>query len=143
MAGLEFGKAAENFGHQRTDVFDVVGGRPQNHDGEGKGFELLLVRQTFVHRQEDVKLAGGGDELEEFAVLDARPTGARDGLNFVAGQIAPQTRGQTFIKDDAHLRGDEHSFAGFFEKSDGLLAGHGGEIFQKISERIAALDVVN
>ena len=101
------------------------------------------MRQVFVHREEDIKISRVGNEAQKLAIFDARPARARNGLNFVAGQIAPQTRGQTFIKDDAHLRGDEHSFAGFFEKSDGLLAGHGGEIFQKISERIAALDVVN
>ena len=143
VAGLKSGEAAEKFRHQRPGVFDAVGGRSQNHDGEGKGFELLLMWQAFVHRQKDVKLAGIGDEPEQLAVLDARPTGARDSLHLMAGQIPPETRRHTFIKDDAHLRGDQHPFAGFFEKGDGLFAGNGGEILQKIIERIAAFEVVN
>jgi len=44
---------------------------------------------------------------------------------------------------DVHLSCDQHPLAGFFEEGDGLFAGHGGEILQKIVESIAAFDVIN
>ena len=102
---------------------------------KGGRFELLLVRQAFVHRQENVELPGRGDEPEQLAVFDARPAGARHGLDFVAGQFAAQTRVNAFIQQNSHLRGDQHFFAGLFEKSDGLFAGDSGETLQKIVQR--------
>jgi len=77
------------------------------------------------------------------AVLDARPASLRDGLHVVAGQIPAQTRGQTFIEQDAHSGGDQHTFAGFFEEGDGLFAGDGGKILQKNIERITGFEVIN
>ena len=66
----------------------------------------------------------------------------RNGADFVAAQLALETCGQTFIEEDSHLRGHQHPFAGFFEKSDGLLAGDGGEITQEVVERFARFQII-
>ena len=104
------------------------------------------MRQVFVHREEDIEISRVGDEAQKLAIFDARPARARNGLNFVAGQIAPQTRGQTFIKQDTHS-GDlgnflKHGVGRFFQEGDGLLARNGGEIIEENINAVTTFEVV-
>ena len=60
----------------------------------------------------------------------------------MAGKFPRQILGQTFVEQDAHSGGGEQFFAGLFEKGDGLRTRDGGVLFQKLVDRIAALDVI-
>ena len=146
VTGLEFGKATEHFWHQRVRVFKTIRLGAQHDDGERQFAGFVLVRQVFVHGQEDVKLGGVGDQAEEFAILDARPARARNGLNFVSGQIPPQTCGQTFIQKNSHsggLRnGCEHRGGGLFKERNGLLARNRGEVFEENVQSVASFKVI-
>lgn len=142
MTGLEFGEAAKRFRHQRMRVFKAIRFGPQNNDGKRQVLNLLLVRQAFVHREEDIEFAGVGNKAQKLAVLDARPTRARNSLDFVSGQIAPQTRRQTFVEQDAHSGRGEQALAGLFQKGNRLPARDRGVLFQKLVERLAALEVI-
>jgi hypothetical protein len=105
--------------------------------------EVLFCRgQLLVHSQEHVKFAGVSHEAEEFAVTDASPTGLRNSLNGMAGKFPRQILGQAFVEEDAHSGRGEQAFAGLFQKGNGLLARDRGVLFQKVVERIAALDVI-
>lgn len=146
MAGLKFGKLPKHFRHQRMRVFKAIRFGPQHHDGKRQVIEPLLTRQVFIHREEDIEFSGVGNEAQQFSVFDARPARLRNGLNFVATQILPQTRGQTFIEQDAHSGGlrdsSQHGVGGFFQKGDGLLARNRGEIIKKNINAVTGFDVV-
>ncbi len=130
--GPEFRPAAEQFRAKGADGRNAVCLGAEDDDGERQRFGFVLVWEVLIHRQKHVPLSGIRDELEQPAVFDAGPTRLRNGLSFMARQFTAETRGDTFIKEDSHLGGDPHAFARFFEKGDGLFAGHGGEILQKI-----------
>ena len=143
MSGLKFRQSAKQFRRKWNNVGETIRFGTQHNHGERQVFDFLFTRKIFTHRHKHIELSRTGDQPEQLAVLDARPARLRDGLHVVAGQIPAQTRGQTFIEQDAHSGGDQHPFAGFFEEGDGLFAGDGGKILQKIVERIAAFDVIN
>jgi hypothetical protein len=146
VAGLNPSKLPKHFRHQRVRVFKAIRFGPQHHDGKRHIFEFLLVWQVLIHREEDIKSAGVGDKAQELSVFDARPARARNGLNFVAGQILPQACGQTFIEQDAHSGGlwdfSQHGIGGFFQKRDGLLARDRGKITEKDIKAVTCFDVV-
>lgn len=83
--GLKFSKAAQDLRHQRVRVFKAIRFCSQDDDSKSEAGELLLVRQAPIHREEDVVVGGSADEAQEFSVFDARPTGARNRLDVVAG----------------------------------------------------------
>lgn len=85
MTGPKFREASQDLGHQRVRVLKAIRLCPQDDDDKRQAGELLLVRQTLVHCEEDVVVGGLSNEAQEFAVLDARPTGPRDGQDIVAG----------------------------------------------------------
>ena len=103
----------------------------------------MLLRKIFVNSQEHLKFSRVRDEVKQLAIFNPSTACLRDSLSFVAGEFATKPRGHTFVGQDSHLGGGQHPFAGFFEKGDGLLAGHGGEIFQKLVQRLAAFEVIN
>jgi hypothetical protein len=146
LTGLKFGEAAENFRHQWVCVFKTIRFCAQDHDGKRQVFKVLLARNVFVHREEDAEFAGGGNEVEKFSVLHARPACQWNSLNIVAGQIPPQTRRQTFLQKNSHsggLRnGRQHRIGRLFKKRNSLFTGHGWKILQKIVQRVAAFEVI-
>jgi hypothetical protein len=103
---------------------------------------LFLLRQSLVHRQEHIELAGVGDEAEELAVADAGPPSLRHGFDPVAGEFTRQILGQTFVEQEAHSGSGEQAFAGLFEKGHGLLARNRGVLVQKRVERLATFEVI-
>jgi len=146
VAWLKSGELPEHFRHQRVRVFKAIGFCPQDHDGKRQVFDFLLVRQSFIHREKDIKFFGVRDEAQELSIFDARPASARDGQDFVAGQIAPETRGQTFIQKNSHSGGlwdfFQHGIGGFFQKGDGLLARNRGKIIEENIKAVTGFDVV-
>ena len=116
---------------------------PQHHDGKGQVFELLLMRQAFIHREEDIKLARIRNEPQKLPVLDARPTRAENCLDFVTGQVPSQTRGQAFVEQDAHSGVRNQQLTRLFQQGNGLFSADRREILQKIIQRVAALQVIN
>ena len=142
VARLKFGKAAQDFRCKGEHMDDAVGFDAQQDDGKRKRRGFVLPGQLLVHSQEQVKFAGFGNEAKELAVADAGPAGLRNGFDNMAGKFPSQILGQTFVEQDAHSGGGEQSFAGLFQKGNGLLARDRGVLFQKLAERIAALDVI-
>ena len=147
VSGLKFCKAAEYFRHQWVRVFKAIGFRPQHNNGKRQVFEFPLMWQIFVHREEDIEFAGVGNEAQKFSVLYARPARVRNGLDLVARQIPPQTRGQAFIQENSHLdglrNGREHRIGGLFKERNSLFASNGWEIFQELIQRVAAFEVIH
>ena len=131
LPGLKFRQTTKYFWHQRMCIFKTIRFGSQDNDCKRKIFELLLMRQIFIHREKNIEVIRIGDQTQELSVFDASPSGAWNGLNVVAGQLQPQTRGQTFIEKNSHLGDRQHPFAGFFEEGNGLFAGHGWKILQK------------
>ena len=131
---------------QRVRVIKTVRSGLQDHDGKRQVFEFLLVRQVFIHREEDLEFAGVGNEAQKLSVFDACPARPWNGLDFVAGQILPQTRGQTFIKENSHSDGLrdflQHGAGRFFQKGDGLLARDGGKIVEKNINAVTGFEMV-
>ena len=101
------------------------------------------MRKIFVHGHEHVKFSRIRNQAEQLSIFDSRPACLRNGLGFVVGEFATKPRGHTFVEQDSHLSGGQHPFAGFFEEGNGLFVGHGGEILQKIVQRLAAFEVIN
>src|SRR5476651_864798 len=102
MAGLKLRQTTKYFRCKRTHMNQTVRFGAQEDDGERQVFDFLLVRQTFVHRHEDIELAGSGDQAKQLAVADAGPARLRHGFDRVAGQFSRQILWQTFIEKQAH-----------------------------------------
>src|SRR5580700_10475031 len=80
-AGLKTREAAEQQRSEGKNMFEPVGLGAQDDDDERQFPDFILMRQVFVHRQEDIELAGVRDEAKQFAVADAGPAGLRHGFN--------------------------------------------------------------
>jgi hypothetical protein len=50
-------------------VFQPVGFGADDDDGKGQLADFVLLRQTFVHRQKQIELAGSGDQLGSLPLL--------------------------------------------------------------------------
>jgi hypothetical protein len=76
---------------------DIAGLFPRSNDGiyRKKSLTGRFFRPA-DQDEEDIEFAAVGNEEQKFSVFDARPAGTRNSLDFVAWQIPPQTRGQTF-----------------------------------------------
>lgn len=101
------------------------------------------MRHALVHSEKDIEFARVGNKLEQLAIFDTRLSCARHCLNVMRVQLPAQAGRHALIKQDAHLRDDKHPVAGFLEESDRLFAGNGRKVFEKIFQRVAALNVVN
>jgi len=142
MTGLKFGEAAQNFRRKREKMNHPIGVGAQQDDGKRKPRSSVLLWESFVHREEQIEVAGVGDEAEEFAVADASPAGLRNGLDPMAGEFPRQVLWKTFVEKDAHSGGGEQALAGLFEKSHRLRTGNRGVLFQKLVQRVAAFKVI-
>jgi len=140
--GELFRSVWQDFRRKGEHMDHLVGFGAQQDDGERQRRSFVLLGQLLVHSQEHVKFARVSHEAEEFAVADASPTGLRNSLNGMAGKFLRQVLGQAFVEEDAHSGRGEQAFAGLFQKGNGLLARDRGVLFQKVVERIAALEVI-
>jgi hypothetical protein len=60
----------------------------------------------------------------------------------MARKYPRQVSRQTFVQQDAHLDSRQETFAGFFQKANGVSARNGGVLFQEFVQRVAALDII-
>jgi hypothetical protein len=72
-------------GYKGPEVHHAVGRGANEDDPEREGRDVLLELDAAVHGDEDVVVPAHA--LEEFAVLDASPTTADDGIDVVAGKV--------------------------------------------------------
>jgi hypothetical protein len=68
-------------------IFKTIRFGSQDNDCKWKIFELLLLRQIFIHREKNIEVARVGNQTQQFSIFDASPTGAWNGLNVMVGQI--------------------------------------------------------
>jgi hypothetical protein len=58
-------------GYQRKQVFQTIGLRLKNNDGDGKFWEILLKGWVLINRHKDIELSLS--ESEEFPVFNTSP----------------------------------------------------------------------
>jgi len=85
LTWLKFGEAAKHLWHQGMGVLKSIRSRSQNHDCKWQTLQLLLVWQTFILGEKNLKLARSGNEKQKFSIFDAGPTRTRNGQNLVTG----------------------------------------------------------
>jgi hypothetical protein len=71
------------------------------------------------------------------------PTGSRNGLDVVAGQVPPRTCREAFVEENPHSsRGKRERIAGFLKERNRLLAADRWKIFQEILQCVTTLEII-
>ncbi len=73
------------------------------------------------------------DELEQFTVLYARPTGLGNSHDDMSGKLPSQVLRETFVEEQSHSAGlgrfFNHCVSRLLQQDDGLFAGNGRILF--------------
>jgi hypothetical protein len=139
---LKFTQTTQDFWRKGKDMHQAVGLGAQHDDGERKRPGLILLRKPFIDGYKQIEFARTGNKPQEFAVVDASPTGLRNRFYELAGQFARQILGHTFVEQYPHSGSGEQMFGALFKKRHGLLARYGGVLLQKRIQCFAALNVI-
>jgi hypothetical protein len=73
----------------------------QNEERKVTARETLLIRDSLVNRQENVK-AGGFRKRQQLTISLAREASLRDGLSFVTDQAPLKSARNAFVEQDFH-----------------------------------------
>ncbi len=99
-AGLESRKGIADGRHERRKVRDTVRWGTDKKYPERQSGEILLELDALVHRDQRVVFAAHA--LQEFAVRDASPATADDGIDTVALERLGEVYRKLLVKKNAH-----------------------------------------
>ena len=102
----------------RQQVFQTVRLCTENDNRDVSASEVLLVFDTLIHGEEDVKSACFRCR-KKVAILQPCESSVTGSLAIVTGQIIPESLIDTFVDQNAHLGTCEQKVLRFFECSEG------------------------
>jgi len=99
--GLEVIQRHEEPRNEREKIGNDIGRRKKDDDGKRQRGEILLMRDSAVHRKDGVK-AMRGRFGKQAAVPQPMPTHIPHGEDVVADDLEPEFVRQVFIEEELH-----------------------------------------
>lgn len=100
LARLKRAQRGEDRWNQRTQVYEPMRRRPDEHNTEWQLRNLLLMLEVPIHGQQGVELAG--HPPEQFSVGNPTPAGLANRGRVDLNEVGNQVGGEVLIKKDAH-----------------------------------------